>query len=241
MTIFSDVLTIKHSQIRENHLDLYVMFFHIISILSRHNIDYSIVYGTLLSQVRHKNMLIWEYDVDLMLESDHIFKLPNIWKELYDKGIAILITPYEQGYTALYRLVLHKDLNQTPPMHPIMAGLNYNYPKQMVDLHTIHYLKKCHPGMNLNLYDLESCKLGPLNTFRIKDYMDMLNCVYTSSCIHEVIVNHDNEFIPNAIIPYKLTEADVDYMNQFFNSDVYNITLEDILKHADKLINRVNS
>lgn len=242
MTIFSDVL-IQDSKIRENHLDLYVMLFHIVPILHRHYINYSITYGTLLSQVRHKNLLIWENDVDLILESDHIFESPDIWKELYDKGIAILITPYEQGYSALYRLVLHKDLNQTPLMHPIMAGLNYNYPKQMLDLHTAHHFNKCHPGMNVNMYDIEPCKLGPFNTFRFKNYTSILNCLYTSSCIHEVIVNHDNEFIPNASIPYNLTKTDIDDMNKFYNSSVYNITLEDISEHSDKcsVLDRINS
>lgn len=235
-----DILTTQHSKIRENHLDLYVILFHTLSVLHKYCIKYSIAYGTLLAQVRHKNILIWEYDVDLILESDHIFESQHIWKELYDKGIAILITPYEQGYSALYRLVLHKDLNETPPMHPIMAGLNYNYPKQMLDLHTASYINKCYPKMRLNLNNLESCKLGPLNTFRVKDYVGVLNYSYTSSCIHEVIVDHNNDFIPNAIIPYKLTETDIDDMNKFYESSEYNITLEYIIEHSDKLLNGVN-
>ena len=53
-----------------------------IHIFEENNIDYYLISGTLLGYVRHNDLIPWDDDIDLIVSSDVLDKLPNINSEI---------------------------------------------------------------------------------------------------------------------------------------------------------------
>ena len=161
--------------IRKLHIDIYRTFNKVLLIFKKYNIRYTLAHGTLLGQVRNNNLLLWDDDIDFVIENDKIFENKDFLKDCYDIGLAVIITPYELGYSALYRMTDHKYLNEQPNIKPSLGGPNYNYPKLIVDVHDVsHYRKKPFNIDFINFDNVELCNMGPLNVVKIKNYMPLI-------------------------------------------------------------------
>lgn len=112
-------------------------------ILDRHNIPYSIFFGTLLGSVRHKGFIPWDMDMDFGAFDDYAHTIEILKAELPD-WLVVLDSSVDPNYCASWAKIV--DLNSE--FHATMySGDNiFKYKGLHVDLYNIQktsYNKAC--------------------------------------------------------------------------------------------------
>jgi hypothetical protein len=80
---FNDGLThIEKIKLMQSMLAVHEVF-------EKHNIWYIISFGTLLGSVRHKNIIPWDDDIDLLVKFEDINKIRSALKELEKMGLKV--------------------------------------------------------------------------------------------------------------------------------------------------------
>lgn len=56
----------------------------VVNVCNKHNINYSVMYGTLLGTIRHKGVIPWDNDIDIMMTREEFRKFYSVKKDLPD-------------------------------------------------------------------------------------------------------------------------------------------------------------
>ena len=75
----------KKISIKEQQLLLIEMLDYITKICDKNNINYSLIGGSLIGAIRHKGMIPWDDDIDIILMPNEYEKLIDILKKKNDK------------------------------------------------------------------------------------------------------------------------------------------------------------
>lgn len=246
---FNDIF--KNTETKETIMKIHSNIFCIITkikyILFKYNIKYTLAHGTLVGQVRNNNLLLWDDDIDFVIESDEMFENKNFLQDCYNIGLSIIITPYELGYSAKYRITDHKYLKETPKLEPILAHRKYPYPDIMADMHDNNYYKSRYIN-TLDFNNLEKCKLGPMEVTRVKNYMELIKCFIKIDDINNVTITHIHtnmsskfllDYLKKDKIPYKLNQKEIEGINNFYNEEYYTYMKKNILEIKNYILNKI--
>jgi hypothetical protein len=192
--------------------------------------------------------LLWDDDIDFVIESDEMFENKNFLQDCYNIGLSIIITPYELGYTAKYRITDHKYLKEIPKIEPILANNNYPYPDIMADMHDNNYYK-CRYINTLDFNNLEKCKLGPIEVTRVKNYMELIKRFINIDDINNVTITHIHsnmsskfllDYIKQNDLPYKLNQQEIESINNFYNEEYYTYMKKKILEIKENILIKIS-
>lgn len=88
---------------KNTHDNLYKIMYNFDMVCKKYNLEYFATAGTLLGAIRHKKIIPWDDDLDVIIKIEYIDKLTNkVFPELFRKGFAI-----ERGtLTNNYRLII---------------------------------------------------------------------------------------------------------------------------------------
>ena len=153
------------------------MFYVFKKILDKHNIEFFAHSGTMLGAVRHKGIIPWDDDLDVMVEECYEQKLLNIVSELESAGIKLK----EQDHPGLLQFYCaSKDIYNAH----IYMQIDVFIGERMVieDELCIHYksesfrtwFKKRYIKL-ADLYPLKTYEFGPLKIKGIGDYGNYFN------------------------------------------------------------------
>lgn len=214
------------------HTSMYSMMTKIKCIFAKYNIKYTFAHGTLIGQIRNKNLLLWDDDIDYVIENDTLIENTNFLLDCYNIGLSIIITPYEMGYTAKYRITDHKYLKQTPSVEPIVIYKNFKFPDIMADIHDKNYYKHKYAINDLDFNDLEQSYIGPLQITIVKNPMYLIRKFINVNDINDVIITHIHDtmgskfllkYINENELPYKLNLTEINAINNFYKQNYYEI------------------
>lgn len=83
-TAINDLCPPKQQRLKE-----YKLLGVFLKVLEKHDVPYFALYGTMLGAIRHKGIIPWDDDVDLMIEEEHESKFVALKDELAGYGIAL--------------------------------------------------------------------------------------------------------------------------------------------------------
>ena len=79
-------------------------------ICKKNNIQYFLVYGTLLGGVRHKATIPWDYDIDIAMTRDEFYKFKAVSNQLKNPYYMLDICYSDIKYASLSRVMMNSDI-----------------------------------------------------------------------------------------------------------------------------------
>lgn len=138
----------------------YRLMYDLDCVFNELNINYSVIAGTLLGTVRHKGMIPWDDDLDLVLFRDAIPKMSNIFIELSRLGYAINledgknrffvkgsgvyadIAIYELNFSSKYLLLENMLPFKRMKFGPVEVSVPNNYENVLTHTYGMNWSKK---------------------------------------------------------------------------------------------------
>ena len=187
--IFKKSIEMTPSNILET---LYSIIQYTIIFLELHNIEYSIISGTLLGCVRHQGIIPWDNDVDIMIFKDGYEKMITLMKSFTTSKISIVnCTP---GFKIFYNNVSYGELfvyDYNPKEECYMLAYPYVDKKPTFLTSTIYFDWLRYPKDVI--FPLTRIPFEDFIVYGPNNIIDMLKINYPRSnileCIHNPIHN----------------------------------------------------
>ena len=232
-------------KINDIHNEIYNLMHKILFMFDKYNIKYTIAHGTLMGQVRNNNLLLWDDDIDFIIDNDKIIDTKKFKEDCYNIGLSIIITPYNQGYSAKYRITDHKFLNTIPSIEPILGDSHFTFPKIMADIHDSQYYRVHYPRWSpdenkwkrIDITNAKLTTLGPLNIYIPNEPLYVLKTFIKFNDINDVVITHlhsngisnfFSDYINKSKLPYTLHKKEIKAIHDFYKSSDYTIIIKKI-------------
>ena len=112
-----------------------------VAILERHDIPYSMAYGTMLGAIRHKGFIPWDEDLDLWLFGDSYDLAMEYLRSELPKGYFLEDEKSEPNYFHAWSHV--KDLNSISYSQGYPHDNSYAHKGLSLDLYRLNRVKEC--------------------------------------------------------------------------------------------------
>ena len=90
------IMDVDINKVRETEIELLDLF---VAICERHELKYSLGYGTLLGAVRHKGFIPWDDDIDIIMPREDYERFIKLWAELKVSKYVLEESRFNDYYT----------------------------------------------------------------------------------------------------------------------------------------------
>lgn len=97
-------------EIREIQLKVLALIKEVDRICTKHNIVYSIAYGSVLGAIRHKGFIPWDTDMDIIISILDVNRFREVFDWELPENMRIIKWDQEQGYHPCFDRVVYKNL-----------------------------------------------------------------------------------------------------------------------------------
>ena len=143
----------NQEEIQINHEICLELMDKFIEICEKHDINYTLSYGSVLGAVRHKGFIPWDINVDMLLSVDEFYKLDKVMKS-EDLGNMKWICPVEKG--RIHSLLVRDDTSKYKSSPNVDVAVYANISNNKI-VRTIQF-KLAY--LNIKMFKLKNTKIN---------------------------------------------------------------------------------
>lgn len=235
--------TITNEIVTEAHKRLLLVAKEIRDVLKRHDIPYSIFFGTVIGAVRHKGFVPWDLDMDFGLFSDYDRTISILKKEL-PSWLVVLDQTTDPNYCASWA----KIVDRYSEFHATTFGGDnvYKYKGLHVDLYNIRettYNQACsYRREEAIAYFDRKLRAGTMSKDDYKNQRARTEGIYNKEISEREMINPDKPVLaflkffegePECIFPLKEYEFEGEY---FYGPNDYDKFLKNCYYKGDYML-----